>query len=92
MSWRSGTVTGPASEPRSAGESSAAAHSHCEPKPCLQEANVSGVNMSKARAFLSPVYSMYAYSLCHEGGLTTHMYVYRCMDITSAGQSIFRDI
>lgn len=37
VSWHSGTATEPASEPRSAGESPAAAHSHCEPRPCLQQ-------------------------------------------------------
>lgn len=60
MSWRFGTATEPASEPRSAGESLAAAHSHFEPRPCLQEVNVRRVKMSKVRTFLSlsvsPIY------------------------------------
>lgn len=47
VSWHFGTATEPASELRSADESSTAAHSHCEPGPCLQEANVREVKMSK---------------------------------------------
>lgn len=42
VSWRFGIVTEPASVPRSAGESSAAAHSHFESRPCLQELNIGG--------------------------------------------------
>ena len=63
VSWRSGTATEPASEPRSAGESSAAAHSHCEPRPCLKKAQVrGGFWWQTTRAFLSwshsPIYCM----------------------------------
>lgn len=47
VSWHFGTVTERASELRSADESSAAAHSHCESRPCLQEANVREVKMAK---------------------------------------------
>lgn len=45
VSWRFATVIEPASEPECARESSAAARSHCEPGPCLQEANAGGVKM-----------------------------------------------
>lgn len=69
VSWHFGTATEPASEPRSAGESSAAAHSHCEPRPCLQETNIGGVKMSKDRPFLSwsvpSLYCMYVWSFWH---------------------------
>lgn len=55
VSWRFGTVTEPASEPRSAGGSPAAAHCHFEPGPCLQEVNARWMKMSKARTSLSSI-------------------------------------
>lgn len=59
VSWRFGTATEPASEPRSAGESSAAAHSHCEPRPCLQEAKCQGGWRCQRSWSVSPIYCIY---------------------------------
>lgn len=41
-SWRFVTATELASEPKPAGESSAVAHSHCEPRPFLEAAECFG--------------------------------------------------
>lgn len=57
-SWRFVTATEPASEPKPAGESSGAAHSHCEPRPCLHVASVQGVKMSKGLLLFCPGQSL----------------------------------
>lgn len=46
-SWRFVTATELASEPKPAGESSAVAHSHCEPRPFLYVPNIKGVKILK---------------------------------------------
>lgn len=51
-SWRFGTATEPASEPRSAGGSPTAARSHFEPRPCLQKGKCQ-LEMSEVRTFPS---------------------------------------
>lgn len=72
-SWHFETATEPASEPRSAGESSAAARSRCEPRPCLQEAKVMVVKRSEARAFLS---TSLMYVCMLYGAWISHLYLY----------------
>lgn len=52
VSWRFGTATEPECVPRSAEESWAVAHSHCEPKPCLQEVHMAHLRKSKTGVFL----------------------------------------
>lgn len=85
VSWRSGTATEPASEPRSAGESSAAAHSHCEPRPCLKKAQVRGGYDVKRSGLSCPdhTHQYTVWSFVHKNTLTTHPLVYWSLDISS---------
>ena len=64
-----------ASEPRSAGESSATAHSHCGPGPCLHVANAQGVKLSESQFLCchQPINRIYAFVGVH----------INCLNITS---------
>lgn len=54
-SWRFVTATELAFEPKPAGESSAVAHSHCEPRPFLYVPNIQGVKILKGHYLPVPM-------------------------------------